>query len=236
MNLSQYNVEFHAGVHKGGKSYIRRIIESTRTAMLHKHKSLGHAPLYEELAKHVGLADEGMNDAWFETCTNGISQAIKRPEQLLWRRIGRFIQDNKCWPTSRMISLWPEYQTLADTKIEHGPLPPKEQRRRQEAARRRKAVERARDAVWAKEKQEEMRGADPQYVTAPPPPALGDLLHENRRLHDTILSMEQRILCLEDKLDDVWEIIDMATSPKANGRTWLGKILGEGAAEQKEER
>ena len=81
-----------------------------------------------------------------------------------------------------------------------------------------------------------MRGADPQYVTAPPPPALGDLLHENRRLHDTILSMEQRILCLEEKLDDVWEIIDMATSPKANGRTWLGKILGEGAAEQKEER
>lgn len=223
MNLSQYNVEFRAGVHKGGKSYIRRIIESTRTAMLKKHKSLGHAPLFEALAKHVGLADEGMDDTWFENCTNGISQAIKRPEQLLWRRIGRFIQDNKCWPTSRMISLWPEYEALAGTEIEHVPLSPS--KRKRDAA----IEDRAKS-------QGDMRGADPQYVTAPPPPALGDLLHENRRLHDTILSMEQRILCLEEKLDDVWEIIDMATSPKANGRTWLGKILGEGAAEQKEER
>ena len=221
MNLSQYNVEFRAGVHKGGKSYIRRIIESTRTAMLKKHKSLGHAPLFEALAKHVGLADEGMDDTWFENCTNGISQAIKRPEQLLWRRIGRFIQDNKCWPTSRMISLWPEYEALAGTEIEHVPLSPS--KRKRDAA----IEDRAKS-------QGDMRGADPQYVTAPPPPALGDLLHENRRLHDTILSMEQRILCLEEKLDDVWEIIDMATSPKANGRTWLGKILGEGAAEQKE--
>ena len=223
MSLSQYNVEFRAGVHKGGKSYIRRIIESTRTAMLKKHKSLGHAPLFEALAKHVGLADEGMDDTWFENCTNGISQAIKRPEQLLWRRIGRFIQDNKCWPTSRMISLWPEYEALAETAIEHVPLSPS--KRKRDAA----IEDRAKS-------QGDMRGADPQYVTAPPPPALGDLLHENRRLHDTILSMEQRILCLEEKLDDVWEIIDMATSPKANGRTWLGKILGEGAAEQKEER
>ena len=223
MNLSQYNVEFRAGVHKGGKSYIRRIIESTRTAMLKKHKSLGHAPLFEALAKHVGLADEGMDDTWFENCTNGISQAIKRPEQLLWRRIGRFIQDNKCWPTSRMISLWPEYEALAGTEIEHVPLSPS--KRKRDAA----IEDRAKS-------QGDMRGADPQYVTAPPPPALGDLLHENRRLHDTILSMEQRIFCLEEKLDDVWEIIDMATSPKANGRTWLGKILGEGAAEQKEER
>lgn len=223
MNLSQYNVEFRAGVHKGGKSYIRRIIESTRTAMLKKHKSLGHAPLFEALAKHVGLADEGMDDTWFENCTNGISQAIKRPEQLLWRRIGRFIQDNKCWPTSRMISLWPEYEALAGTEIEHVPLSPS--KRKRDAA----IEDRAKS-------QGDMRGADPQYVTAPPPPALGDLLHENRRLHDTILSMEQRILCLEEKLDDVWEIIDMATSPKANGRTWLGKILGEGAAEQKGER
>lgn len=223
MNLSQYNVEFRAGVHKGGKSYIRRIIESTRTAMLKKHKSLGHAPLFEALAKHVGLADEGMDDTWFENCTNGISQAIKRPEQLLWRRIGRFIQDNKCWPTSRMISLWPEYEALAGTEIEHVPLSPS--KRKRDAA----IEDRAKS-------QGDMRGADPQYVTAPPPPALGDLLHENRRLHDTILSMEQRILCLEEKLDDVWEIIDMATSPKANGRTWLGKILGEGAAEQKGDR
>lgn len=223
MSLSQYNVEFRAGVHKGGKSYIRRIIESTRTAMLKKHKSLGHAPLFEALAKHVGLADEGMDDTWFENCTNGISQAIKRPEQLLWRRIGRFIQDNKCWPTSRMISLWPEYEALAETEIEHVPLSPS--KRKRDAA----IEDRAKS-------QGDMRGADPQYVTAPPPPALGDLLHENRRLHDTILSMEQRIFCLEEKLDDVWEIIDMATSPKANGRTWLGKILGEGAAEQKEER
>ena len=223
MNLSQYNVEFRAGVHKGGKSYIRRIIESTRTAMLKKHKSLGHAPLFEALAKHVGLADEGMDDTWFENCTNGISQAIKRPEQLLWRRIGRFIQDNKCWPTSRMISLWPEYEALAGTEIEHVPLSPS--KRKRDAA----IEDRAKS-------QGDMRGAAPQYVTAPPPPALGDLLHENRRLHDTILSMEQRILCLEEKLDDVWEIIDMATSPKANGRTWLGKILGEGAAEQKGER
>ena len=223
MSLSQYNVEFRAGVHKGGKSYIRRIIESTRTAMLKKHKSLGHAPLFEALAKHVGLADEGMDDTWFENCTNGISQAIKRPEQLLWRRIGRFIQDNKCWPTSRMISLWPEYEALAETEIEHVPLSPS--KRKRDAA----IEDRAKS-------QGDMRGADPQYVTAPPPPALGDLLHENRRLHATILSMEQRILCLEEKLDDVWEIIDMATSPKANGRTWLGKILGEGAAEQKEER
>lgn len=223
MSLSQYNVEFRAGVHKGGKSYIRRIIESTRTAMLKKHKSLGHAPLFEALAKHVGLADEGMDDTWFENCTNGISQAIKRPEQLLWRRIGRFIQDNKCWPTSRMISLWPEYEALAGTEIEHVPLSPS--KRKRDAA----IEDRAKS-------QGDMRGADPQYVTAPPPPALGDLLHENRRLHDTILSMEQRILCLEEKLDDVWEIIDMATSPKANGRTWLGKILGEGAAEQKGER
>ena len=223
MNLSQYNVEFRAGVHKGGKSSIRRIIESTRTAMLKKHNSLGHAPLFEALAKHVGLADEGMDDTWFETCTNGISQAIKRPEQLLWRRIGRFIQDNKCWPTSRMISLWPEYEALAGTEIEHVPLSPS--KRKRDAA----IEDRAKS-------QGDMRGADPQYVTAPPPPALGDLLHENRRLHDTILSMEQRILCLEEKLDDVWEIIDMATSPKANGRTWLGKILGEGAAEQKGER
>ena len=223
MSLSQYNVEFRAGVHKGGKSYIRRIIESTRTAMLKKHKSLGHAPLFEALAKHVGLADEGMDDTWFENCTNGISQAIKRPEQLLWRRIGRFIQDNKCWPTSRMISLWPEYEALAGTEIEHVPLSPS--KRKRDAA----IEDRAKS-------QGDMRGADPQYVTAPPPPALGDLLHENRRLHDTILSMEQRILCLEEKLDDVWEIIDIATSPKANGRTWLGKILGEGAAEQKGER
>ena len=223
MNLSQYNVEFRAGVHKGGKSYIRRIIESTRTAMLKKHKSLGHAPLFEALAKHVGLADEGMDDTWFENCTNGISQAIKRPEQLLWRRIGSFIKDNKCWPTSRMISLWPEYEALAGTEIEHVPLSPS--KRKRDAA----IEDRAKS-------QGDMRGADPQYVTAPPPPALGDLLHENRRLHDTILSMEQRILCLEEKLDDVWEIIDMATSPKANGRTWLGKILGEGAAEQKGER
>ena len=223
MNLSQYNVEFRAGVHKGGKSYIRRIINETRAAMLKKHKSLGHAPLFEALAKHVGLADEGMDDTWFENCTNGISQAIKRPEQLLWRRIGRFIQDNKCWPTSRMISLWPEYEALAETEIEHVPLSPSK-RKRDAAIEDRAKI------------QGDMRGADPQYATAPPPPALGDLLHENRRLHDTILSMEQRILCLEEKLDDVWEIIDMATSPKANGRTWLGKILGEGAAEQKEEK
>ena len=191
MSLSQYNVEFRAGVHKGGKSYIRRIIESTRTAMLKKHKSLGHAPLFEALAKHVGLADEGMDDTWFENCTNGISQAIKRPEQLLWRRIGRFIQDNKCWPTSRMISLWPEYEALAGTEIEHVPLSPS--KRKRDAA----IEDRAKS-------QGDMRGADPQYVTAPPPPALGDLLHENRRLHDTILSMEQRILCLEEQLDDVW--------------------------------
>ena len=223
MNLSQYNVEFRAGVHKGGKSYIRRIINETRTAMLKKHKSLGHAPLFEALAKHVGLADEGMDDTWFENCTNGISQAIKRPEQLLWRRIGRFIQDNKCWPTSRMISLWPEYEALAETEIEHVPLSPSKRKRGAAIEDRAKI-------------QGDMRGADPQYVTAPPPPALGDLLHENRRQRDTILSMEQRIFCLEEKLDDVWEIIDMATSPKANGRTWLGKILGEGAAEQKEER
>ena len=223
MNLSQYNVEFRAGVHKGGKSYIRRIINETRTAMLKKHKSLGHAPLFDALAKHVGLANEGMDDTWFENCTNGISQAIKRPEQLLWRRIGRFIQDNKCWPTSRMISLWPEYEALAETEIEHVPLSPS--KRKRDAA----IEDRAKS-------QGDMRGADPQYVTAPPPPALGDLLHENRRQRDTILSMEQRIFCLEEKLDDVWEIIDMATSPKANGRTWLGKILGEGAAEQKEER
>ena len=189
--------------------------------MLKKHKSLGHAPLFEALAKHVGLADEGMDDTWFENCTNGISQAIKRPEQLLWRRIGRFIQDNKCWPTSRMISLWPEYEALAGTEIEHVPLSPSKRKRDAAIEDREKS-------------QGDMRGADPQYVTSPPPPALGDLLHENRRLHDTILSMEQRILCLEEKLDDVWEIIDMATSPKANGRTWLGKILGEGAAEQKE--
>jgi len=223
MNLTQYNVEFRAGVHKGGKSYIRRIINETRTAMLKKHKSLGHAPLFEALAKHVGLADEGMDDTWFENCTNGISQAIKRPEQLLWRRIGRFIQDNKCWPTSRMISLWPEYEALAETEIEHVPLSPSKRKRGAAIEDRAKI-------------QGDMRGADPQYVTAPPPPALGDLLHENRRQRDTILSMEQRIFCLEEKLDDVWEIIDMATSPKANGRTWLGKILGEGAAEQKEER
>jgi len=236
MNLTQYNVEFSAGVHKGGKSYIRRIIESTRTAMLNKHRSLEHAPLYEVLAKHVGLADEGMGYLWFETCTNGISQAIKRPEQLLWRRIGRFIQDNKCWPTTRMISLWPEYQTLADTKIEHGPLPLKEQRKREEGARKRAAAKRKRDAAEAKKRREETFSADPQHVTAPPP-ALGDLLHENRRQRDTILSIEQRILCLEDKLNDVWEMIDMATSPRGNGRvTWLGKILGEGAVEQREEK
>ena len=34
MNLSQYNVDFSAAAHKGGKSYINRIIDSTRTAML----------------------------------------------------------------------------------------------------------------------------------------------------------------------------------------------------------
>jgi len=251
MNLSQYNVEFKAGVHKGGKSYIRRIINETRAAMLKKHKSLGHAPLFDALAKHVGLANEGMDDTWFENCTNGISQAIKRPEQLLWRRIGRFIQDNKCWPTSRMISLWPEYEALAETEIEHVPLSPS--KRKRDAA----IEDRAKS-------QGDMRGADPQYVSnaassvglnfrVSPEFAfefkegallankkqnayLAELLYGNKQQRDTILSMEQRILCLEEKLDDVWEIIDMATSPKDNGRTWLGKILGEGAAEQKEER
>ena len=264
MNLSQYNVDFSAAAHKGGKSYIARIIDATRTAMLRKHKHLGHTPLFEVLAKHVGLANEGMDDKWFEICANRISQGIKRPEQLLWRRIGRFIQDNKCWPTTRMISQWPEYESLVGTDIDHMLLPPAKRKRDEAVEARAKAKKEEREK-WKAVPLPTAPKADPQHVSKKADSVglnfrvspefafefkegalladkkqnayLAELLYGNKQQRDTILSMEQRILCLEDKLNDVWEMIDMATSPKGNGRvTWLGKILGEGAAEQKEEK
>ena len=117
--LHQYKVVFEAGNHKGGKTYIARLLTLTKDALVKANDGEPVKPAMEVIAKELGLTKEGINAEYLSIMCTKFSAGVDDKVKYLFRRIGRYVQDNGCWPTKEILRHWPEYKNMKGHYVEH---------------------------------------------------------------------------------------------------------------------
>ena len=117
--LHQYKVEFNAGNHKGGKTYISRLLSQTKEALMKANDGEAMRPAMEVIAKEMGLTKEGVTAEYFDIMCGKLSAGVDDKVKYLFRKIGRYVQDNGCWPTNVILRHWPEYIAMKGHHVKH---------------------------------------------------------------------------------------------------------------------
>jgi len=117
--LHQYKVEFDAGNHKGGKTYIARLLSQTNEALMKANNGEPMQPSMEVVAKELGLAEEGVTAEYFDIMCSKYSSGVDDKVKYLFRKIGRYVQDNGCWPSKMVLRHWPEYIAMKGHHVKH---------------------------------------------------------------------------------------------------------------------
>lgn len=116
--LHQYNVTFKAGNHKGGKTYIRRLLGETKDALA-RDPHLVPDQASEFIASEIGLVKEGINAEYLNVMCNEFPSGVENTVKFLFRRIGRYVQDNGYWPNPTTLRHWPEYIAMKGHHVRH---------------------------------------------------------------------------------------------------------------------
>ena len=117
--LHEYKVEFDAGNHKGGKTYIARLLSQTNEALMAANNGNPMQPSMEVIANELGLAKEGVTAEYFDVMCSKYSSGVDDRVKYLFRKIGRYVQDNGCWPSSVVLRHWPEYIAMKGHHVKH---------------------------------------------------------------------------------------------------------------------
>ena len=117
--LHEYKVEFDAGNHKGGKTYIARLLSQTNEALMAANNGEPMQPSMEVIANELGLAKEGITAEYFDIMCSKLSAGVDDRVKYLFRKIGRYVQDNGCWPSSAVLRHWPEYIAMKGHHVKH---------------------------------------------------------------------------------------------------------------------
>ncbi len=110
--LDEYAVAFSAKSHKGGKTYIAKLIKDTLSALIAIDASLTIPQAAELVAKHLQLSSQGVTAGYLSGMCNLHSEGIDGLVRQLFQRIGHYVQDNGCWPAQLILNKWPEYNAM----------------------------------------------------------------------------------------------------------------------------
>tara|TARA_R110000851_G_scaffold324575_1_gene491974 strand:+ start:198 stop:1046 length:849 start_codon:yes stop_codon:yes gene_type:complete len=117
--LHEYKIEFEAGNHKGGKTYIARLLSQTNEALMAANNGEPMQPSMEVVANELGLVKEGITAEYFDIMCSKYSSGVDDRVKYLFRKIGRYVQDNGCWPSSAVLRHWPEYIAMKGHHVKH---------------------------------------------------------------------------------------------------------------------
>ena len=117
--LHEYKIEFEAGNHKGGKTYIARLLSQTNEALMAANNGEPMQPSMEVVANELGLVTEGITAEYFDIMCSKYSSGVDDRVKYLFRKIGRYVQDNGCWPSSAVLRHWPEYIAMKGHHVKH---------------------------------------------------------------------------------------------------------------------
>ena len=241
--LHQYKVEFNAGNHKGGKTYISRLLSQTKEALMKANDGEAMRPAMEVIAKEVGLAKEGITAEYFDIMCSKYSSGVDDRVKYLFRKIGRYVQDNGCWPSKMVLRHWPEYIAMKGHHVKHPEAAymhhrdysKKEKPKGNTLAEVESILE-----IGKLEKQIHTNALVQKMAkeTKTTKEAYSHLSKECKRLRDVLMMLESRVLTLEESNDsalaevrELYGLIDIATAPTkaAPAPKWgLGLIRNKG--------
>ena len=239
--LHQYKVEFNAGNHKGGKTYISRLLSQTKEALMKANDGEAMRPAMEVIAKEVGLTKEGVTAEYFDIMCGKLSAGVDDKVKFLFRRIGRYVQDNGCWPTKVILRHWPEYKAMKGHHVKHPERAYTHHRDLGKGKRTDTLAEVESILEIGKLEKQIHTNALVQKMakeTKTTKEAYSHLSKECKRLRDVLMMLESRVLTLEESNDnalaevrELYGLIDIATAPTkaAPAPKWgLGLIRGKG--------
>ena len=219
--LHQYKVEFNAGNHKGGKTYISRLLSQTKEALMKANDGEPMQPSMGVIAKEMGLTKEGITAEYFDIMCSKYSSGVDDKVKYLFRKYIAMKGHHVKHPEAAYMhhrdyskKEKPKGNTLAEVEsiLEIGKL---EKQIHTNALVQKMAKE-----------------------TKATKEAYSHLSKECKRLRDVLMMLESRVLTLEESNDnalaevrELYGLIDIATAPTKAAPTskWgLGLIRGKG--------
>ena len=238
--LHQYKVEFNAGNHKGGKTYISRLLSQTKEALMKANDGEAMRPAMEVIAKEVGLTKEGVTAEYFDIMCGKLSAGVDDKVKYLFRKIGRYVQDNGCWPTKVILRHWPEYKAMKGHHVEH-PERAYTHHRDLGKGKRTDTLAEVESILEIGKFEKQIQDGLAQQMAKEAKTAKAAYSHlskECKRLRDVLMMQESRVLTLEESNDnalaevrELYGLIDIATAPAkaAPSPKWgLGLIRNKG--------
>ena len=239
--LHQHKVEFNAGNHKGGKTYIGRLLSQTKEALMKVNDGEPMRPAMEVIAKEVGLIKEGVTAEYFDIMCGKLSAAVDDRVKFLFRKIGRYVQDNGCWPTKGILHHWPEYVAMKGHHVKH-PERAYTHHRDLGKGKRTDTLAEVESILEIGKLEKQIQGGLAQQMAKEANTAKAAYSHlskECKRLRDVLMMLESRVLTLEEsngsaleEVRELYSLIDEATAPapaKSSQGGFLGLLKGGGA-------
>jgi hypothetical protein len=225
--LHQYKVVFEAGNHKGGKTYIARLLTLTKDALVKANNGEAVKPAMEVIAKELGLIKEGINAEYLSIMCTKFSAGVDDKVKYLFRKIGRYVQDNGCWPTKEILRHWPEYKNMKGHYVEHSERAYTHHRDLGKNKLKKEAtsdtlanVELILEAGKLEKQIQDNLAQQLAKEAKTAKEAYSHLSKESKRLRDVIMMMESRVSALEESHEDavreakeLYALIDEATAP-----------------------
>ena len=214
--IDQARIVFAPRAHRGGKHYISALIKSVESAL----KETGMIPIYDMetdcyITAQIGLVDQGLDERWLRKIRLVGSLKIEPKAKVFWQRLGRYIQANMYWPSEITMKNWPEWQILSNGRI---PMPIQSTAT---ARKRKQAAKIKREQEQAEQEQTRARVQDTKVDRYDVTDLGRQALTQRRAMRDHLLSLENRLLAVEKqsgelgpRMDALWQMIDLATTPK----------------------
>jgi len=220
--LHQYNVTFKAGNHKGGKTYIRRLLGETKDALT-RDPHFVPDQASEFIASEIGLVKEGINAEYLNVMCNKFSSGVENTVKFLFRRIGRYVQDNGYWPNPTILRHWPEYTALKGGRVKDHPSAAYMHHRHYSKGKKSDTLAEVELILEVGKLEKQIQDGLAQQMAKEAKTtkeAYSHLSKECKRLRDVLMVLESRVLTLEEgdlsaleEARELYQVIKEAAAP-----------------------